>query len=228
MKLDVMLLARRFDALVKRERVLVFFAVLSAILGLAFALAIDPARIKAKELRVRITDHRSQLQALRVTGEALKRQLQHDVNADVRSRLTAARTQLDALELQIKGFHQTLIPAHSMAKVMSGMLEREATVQLISLRNIAAEPLTLDGQGKTRASEGERVKADQSQGFLYKHGIELVVEGGYFELLNYLSNLEKQPWRMLWAETSLTAEYPKSRLRLKVYTLSLDPSWLSV
>ena len=214
-------IAQRFDALAKRERVLVFIAVTSLVFGTALTLAIDPAFIRAKELAARIAEHKRQLASLTLTRQAIKTQLAMDVNAGARAQLSETVAQLRDLEGQIKGLHQTLIPARSMARVMSGILQREGTVRLISLRNIAAEPLTLDDPAKT-AGKGE------SYGLLYKHGVELIVEGGYFELLGFLSSLEKQPWRMLWAETSLSAEYPKARLRMKLYTLSLDPSWLAV
>ncbi len=214
-------LAQRFDALAKRERVMVFCAVVTLVLGVAFTLAIDPALIRAEDLSSRITGHKRQLVTLALSQQTIRTQLAMDVNVRPRAQVTETVTQLRELESQIKGFHQTLIPARAMAKVMSGILEREGTVRLISLRNIAAEPLSLDGPAKT-------VGKEESKGLLYKHGVELVIEGGYFELLGYLASLEKQPWRMLWAETSLSAEYPKARLRMKLYTLSLDPSWLAV
>ncbi|MFN0313616.1 MAG: hypothetical protein ACKVQA_01065 [Burkholderiales bacterium] len=217
-------LAQRFDALARRERVLVFFAFVSLVLGAAFALVADPALVRSKDLSNRIAEHERQLATLVLNQQAIQAQLATDVNAGPRAQLSDTQAQLRELEGQIKGLHQTLIPARSMAKVMSGILQREGTVRLISLRNIPAEPLTLDEPAKTAAKAGK----GESHGLLYKHGVELVVEGGYFELLSFLSSLEKQPWRMLWAETSLSAEYPKARLRMKLYTLSLDPAWLSV
>jgi MSHA biogenesis protein MshJ len=217
-------LAQRFDTLAKRERVLVFCAFAALVLGAAFALVADPALARSKDLSNRIAEHQRQLAALVLNQQAIEVQLATDVNAGPRAQLSATQAQLHELEGQIKGLHQTLIPARSMAKVMSGILQREGTVRLISLRNIPAEPLTQDEPAKTSA----KASKEESSGLLYKHGVELVVEGGYFDLLSFLAGLEKQPWRMLWAETSLSAEYPKARLRMKLYTLSLDPSWLSV
>ncbi len=214
-------MAQRFDALAQRERVLVFVALISLVWGLAFMLAIDPALTRTKDLSAHIAEHKRQIASLALTQQAISAQLAMDVNAGARAQISQSEAQLRELESQIKGLHQTLIPARSMAKVMSGMLEREGTVRLISLRNIPAEPLTLEDPQRT-------VVKGVPQGLLYKHGVELMVEGGYFELLGFLSSLEKQPWRMLWAETSLSAEYPTARLRMKLYTLSLDPSWLAV
>lgn len=64
---------------------------------------------------------------------------------------------------------------------------------------------------------------------LYKHGVEISVEGSYADLLNYLGELEHMPWQVYWGSVSLSAQgAPLSRLTLVVYTLSLDKTWLSV
>ena len=67
------------------------------------------------------------------------------------------------------------------------------------------------------------------EGPLYKHGVEITVVGSYADLLAYLVELEKMPQRVLWNSVKLTVEdYPRARLTLTVYTLSLDKAWLSV
>jgi len=64
---------------------------------------------------------------------------------------------------------------------------------------------------------------------LYRHGVEISVEGSYPELLAYLAMLERLPWRVYWSEASLSTQaYPTSRLTLTLFTLSLDKTWLSV
>ena len=45
----------------------------------------------------------------------------------------------------------------------------------------------------------------------------------------YLRQLEGLPTRLYWRKADLVAgDYPKAVLRLTVYTLSFDPSWMSV
>jgi MSHA biogenesis protein MshJ len=58
--------------------------------------------------------------------------------------------------------------------------------------------------------------------------VEIVVQGSYSDLLDYVSRLEKQPWQVYWGRTVLAAEYPKVVVTLTLYTLSLDKSWLVV
>jgi len=68
----------------------------------------------------------------------------------------------------------------------------------------------------------------EADSHVYKHGVEIVVQGSYLDLLAYVSRLERQPWQMYWGRTVVSAEYPKVMVALTLYTLSLDKSWLVV
>jgi MSHA biogenesis protein MshJ len=49
----------------------------------------------------------------------------------------------------------------------------------------------------------------------------MTITGTYFDLLQYLSDLERLPARLLWGSAELHAEnYPDVRLTLQVFTLS--------
>jgi len=231
MKVDFAPMVKRFDALAKRERVLMFVATVVLVAGGVFGLVIDPAILRAKALEKAIAEHEAQLSTLRVTHQELLTRLGQDINAGIRGEVSEAEGSLFEIESDIKALHKTLIPAQAMADVLAGLLKRDAGVSLVSLRNIAPEALDLTGRDKTGApmrvpSSGGAAGAEA--GVLYRHGIELEIEGTYFDLLAYVTEIEKQPYRMLWSEITLTAQYPMSRMRIKLHTLSLDASWLSV
>jgi MSHA biogenesis protein MshJ len=60
---------------------------------------------------------------------------------------------------------------------------------------------------------------------LFRHGVEMTVTGSYFDLLEYLNDLEKLPGRLLWGPVELQADkYPEVRLTLQVHTLSTQRS----
>lgn len=230
MKIDFAPMVKRFDELAKRERVLIFVATVVLVAGGIFGLVIDPALLRAKTLEKAIAEHETQLSNLRVTHQELMTRMGQDINAGIRGQVSEVEGSLLEIESDIKTLHKTLIPAQAMADVLAGLLKRDAGVTLVSLRNIAPEALDLTGRDKTGAPR--RTPATESAatdaGVLYRHGIELEIEGTYFDLLAYVTEIEKQPYRILWSETTLTSQYPKSRLRIKLHTLSLDASWLSV
>lgn len=84
-----------------------------------------------------------------------------------------------------------------------------------------------DGKASTKAQEAA-TGANASLG-IYRHGVEIAVQGDYFDLVNYMKSLENMPWRLFWARAHLDAD-EKSRLTLTltVFTLSLDPKWLNI
>jgi MSHA biogenesis protein MshJ len=64
---------------------------------------------------------------------------------------------------------------------------------------------------------------------MYRHGIELTVAGQYLDLLNYLAAIEKLPVKIFWGGLSIDAtQYPRSLLKLTVYTLSPEKKWLQI
>ena len=61
------------------------------------------------------------------------------------------------------------------------------------------------------------------------HAIEIVIDGQYADILDYLAALEALPWKFRWTlARTVTAGYPRNRVRIVLSTLSLDSTWLGV
>jgi len=59
--------------------------------------------------------------------------------------------------------------------------------------------------------------------------VELSLRGTYFDLLDYLAALERLPQQVFWDGIELNAaEHPQSVLKLTVYTLSPQRSWMTL
>lgn len=72
---------------------------------------------------------------------------------------------------------------------------------------------------------------------LFKHEIEIVLQGNYLDLLAVVQEMEKSPWQLYWGKARLRTETdsdkraeqrPISSLTLRVFTLSLDQTWLDL
>jgi MSHA biogenesis protein MshJ len=58
--------------------------------------------------------------------------------------------------------------------------------------------------------------------------VEIVVQGGYMDMMNYMAALEAMPWQLFWGRAKLSVdEYPNATLTLTLFTLSLDKAWLN-
>ena len=104
-----------------------------------------------------------------------------------------------------------------MVEALREVLESQHDLRLVSLQNLPATPLSPSNSPDIPPSGP------------YVHPLEIVVEGGYLELLRYLRAVEASPWRFYWKSLQIeTLEYPLARARLRLNTLSMDLEWLRV
>jgi MSHA biogenesis protein MshJ len=97
----------------------------------------------------------------------------------------------------------------------------------------AASAAAAAGVAAPEAASAASAPADAAQQpagpVLYRHGVELTVDGSYADLLTYLKALEAMPQRVLWGGVQLKVEqHPKATLTLRLYTLSLSRTWLEI
>ncbi len=59
--------------------------------------------------------------------------------------------------------------------------------------------------------------------------MELTLRGSYFDMLDYLTQIESLPWQMYWHRLKLDArDYRRPVLTLTLYSLSLDKVLLTL
>jgi MSHA biogenesis protein MshJ len=220
-------IGQRFDALQPRERVMVFAAGVVIIAGLGFVLALDGALAKHKVLAANAERHRSELTQLQTQNAELSRLLAQGPDVEARRRIDELRQQLGGYDTELRGVQQGLVPPNRMVRVLEDMLTRDAHVRLVRLRTLPVAAL-VEPPGHI-ADEAAIKSPAPAKNLVYKHGIELTVEGSYLELLDYQARLEHLPWRMFFARTSVNAvNYPKVLMTVTLYTLSLEEAWLVV
>jgi MSHA biogenesis protein MshJ len=220
---------KRLDALARRERIMIFAAGVAVILGLLYLLGIGPALERSKVMATRIADQKNQIAAAVAQKAELERALKQDPDGAVRERIADKRRQIAEIDTQLAGLQRTLVPPQTMGVVLEELVGQDQRVRIVELHNLAPAPL-VEKEGQAPAPAGSPTVAAASAGgrHVYKHGVQVVVEGSYLDLLAYVARLEKQPWQVYWGRTVMSADYPKVRVELTLYTLSLDKAWLVV
>lgn len=224
-------LATRYDALSSRERWMVAAAVLGGIVLLGLMLFIEPAMQRAALAERASAEQRSQLAGLQAQILALQSPGQ-DPDVAVRAELDGLKKMLGELGSRISAMEGALLPPERMPGLLEDLIGRDSGLRLLSLRTLPVSPV-LDTPA-VKAPEGGDVGDKQAEtslpsAGLYKHGVEIRLEGGYQALATYLARLEKSPQKLLWSNVSLSADkHPKLVLTLTVFTLSLDRTWLIV
>ena len=124
-----------------------------------------------------------------------------------------------------------------MSGVLEEMIGRQTGLRLLSLKTLAVAPLLEPKKAEAAMPNVPNVPnaarpGDQPANVaagLFKHGVEIRLEGSYQELAAYLERLEHGKMKLLWSTASLSAEkHPRLVLTLTIYTLSLDRAWLIV
>ncbi|MGH8711717.1 MAG: MSHA biogenesis protein MshJ [Burkholderiales bacterium] len=216
MKLEWTTLANKINDRSLRERGLIFLMVISVLVALIFTLFLDPQLAKHKSLSQQMTQQQDQIQGIQAQIQAMEQTRGIDPDADNRAKLESLRIQLVQIKALMQVKQQQLISPEKIAGLLEDMLSRNRQLQLISLQSLPASTVT-----------GEEEHATAVEKEFFRHGVEISVRGNYFDLLDYVVQLEKLPTQMFWGKASLTVEeYPISRLTLTLYTLSLDKVWL--
>ncbi len=217
--------AARFDALSVRERMMVFAALMVAALALAHTGLIEPQITKQKRLSAAILQKHSEMKAFEAQAKKLFGADAMSGERTARARLADLRTELAALEAQISAEERKFTAPSEMRTVVARLLDRNRGVELVEMRTLPADTIAGAAKAATKVPQppapGERL--------IYRHGMELTVSGSYLDLLAYTRDLETLPRQLYWGALRLDAAgHPKLSMKLVVYTLSLDPAWLSV
>ncbi|MGZ3237428.1 MAG: MSHA biogenesis protein MshJ, partial [Burkholderiaceae bacterium] len=152
-----------------------------------------------------------------------------------RARLNNLKQQYLATQNGLLDMQKGLIAPDKMAGVLEDILRRHGRLQLMSLKTLPVTSLNdaAVGDEKIGAAASGAIKDKailvSDEGTIYKHGVEITVQGGYLDMLNYMNELESMPWQVFWGKAKLNAEeYQQATLVLTLYTLSLDKKWLKL
>ena len=215
-------LSLRIDALSLRERVMVFAAVLAGVVWLAYQLVLGPLFERQQALGEKITQQQNSIAAIESQIDARARGSTIDPDAANRQRLEELAAETDKLGADLRAMQQSLVLPQQVVPLLERMLRANGRLRLVSLRTL---PVTgMAGSAPASAAPGHA-----AQELVYRHGVELTLEGSYGDMVDYLVALQALPVRVIWGKAQLDASaYPASRLTLAVYTLSLDPDWMKL
>ncbi len=234
MKAHLKRLAERIDAATLRERALIFIALLVLVAAFMDTVFIDAQVTKEKRLRRDIAGRQAETAAVQDKLGQLVRARAADPDRALRERLERLREETTLVENRIREERRRFTDPRQMRAVLEEMLARNGRVALINMRSLETTRISDPRPGPAGASGVVQAKpaadaAARPEREVYRHGIELQVSGAYLDLLAYLKALEQLPTQLYWGGAELSAEtHPVVTLKVTVYTLSLDKSWLNV
>jgi MSHA biogenesis protein MshJ len=221
---------RRFDAFSLRERVAVAVAVC------VVALAIWD-RYLMESLNARIRDARGRLDTVAPEGAESEAALTDlDQLVELEKKLTM---QYQRKRYELDSRAASLVDPSKMPDVLTSLIRSSHGLRLVRLANLPVEELkapATDTGGDAPAATADTADTATALADIggvpavaFVHGIELVVEGDFESIHDYVRLIERQDRQLMWRKIELDAsEYPKVTARIVVATLGLEKHWLTI
>lgn len=220
MQVDLNALRERFQRFNLRERLLLMLALVAVLYQLGDSLLLSGQMAEVTRLENSIVAQRQQMSQLALQVAEVTHSLQNDPNAPLRQRNEVLRKRIKDGRSHLEVLAQELIAPRQMAALLEQVLAEQEGLQLQRLRTL--EPRVLN-------SPPDDSEVASSAFPVYAHGFAVEFSGGYFETLKYLESLEKLQSQFYWDLVDFQVdEYPQSRVRLELHTLSLSEEWIGV
>jgi MSHA biogenesis protein MshJ len=222
---------QQFDALASgfnerpiRERALLTITAFVAVLFIGWKLAIAPIIASNNQLEARqasLSDIRASLLEQKA---GLEEQLASDPSQVLRNQLGDRQQRLDKLNSELAETTGRLIAPPAMVVLLRDMLAAQDQLELLAV-NLLAPVSVFDGQPNSAGDD----QNEMIEPLLFAHDVEIVLRGGYMDVLGYLETLEAMDARLGWLLLEFDSNnYPNSEVRIRVRTLSMDRAWLGV
>ncbi|HLU76423.1 MAG TPA: hypothetical protein VKZ48_00810 [Burkholderiales bacterium] len=217
--------SERIDAMVLRERAIVFFAAAMVMIFLFNTLLSGPVTKRQREVARQLAQQQLDTRKLQDQIQILVAQSTRDPDVERRKQIDDLKQRIAELDTRLAEKQRELVAPDHVPALLEEMLRRERRLELVGLQSLPPAPLFDASAHAGDRQDGTRVSALQ----VYRHGVELTVRGSYFDLLRYLDELERLPLRLYWGEVEIAGdEYPQISMKLSVYTLSLERTWVVV
>lgn len=227
-------LAAKIDAMSLRERAIIFALVVLILVLLINAALLDPQYAKQSKLSQQIKEQQAQIADIQNQIQQRVKAQANDPDYDVRVRMQALRQRAQQMNDALGDVQKGLVPPDRMTALLESVLKKNDKLLLLSLKTLPVKRLNdaVDTDEKLATDALTIPLADEESDAVkgvFKHTVELKVQGSYMDMMAYMKSLEDMPWQIFWGNAELTVDvYPKATLTLTLFTLSLDKKWLNL
>lgn len=231
-------LKAKYFSLSKTIRRVLISGILAVVYAVIDMAIIQPMMEEYSEVTKSIEQAKAQSKSYAAQLLSLQETAGIDPSLSDKQQLEIASEKLSELNTEINAITEKFISPRQMSLFLNELLARSKKLKLISMENMPAEAInvktTREIPEKTTQKAAKKVFGAPTvevvaEDTLYKHSIKLKLRGKYTDIAVYLNEVEQMPWRLFWQTLSLkTQSYPYSEITLEIYTLSLQPEWLTL
>ena len=227
--------SEKFSNTTAREQYLIIATGLVAIVFILYSVFLDVPFQRIEQLNRQISETQQSNQNNKNSIQVLEQALLEDPNVALRKELSQYQAKLGEIDEQLLSLTSDLIDPIQMRYALIKLLKLQKGVKLLSFEVLPARAVTkakLASNDKPDANQIQvtsEAQAEPKQLRLYRHGIKIKLQGQYFQLRDYLSQLEGLTWKFFWQEFDYQLkEYPVSELEVEIYSLSTAQEFIGV
>lgn len=223
MKDKLQLLAQKVDAFSIRERILVLFAVSVVLIMSWLSIFMDPLQERQKAADQQIEKFKKTITSLEEQIEVINQRGLEDPDRENRALVAQLEQDVAKLDARIEQVSDFLIHPVQMTQAVHDIFERNKRLTLVKLESLPATGL-LKIQNPLATNNISELIAN-----VYKHDMIIELSGSYLDTVEYLKQMEQLPWNFSWDSVIFEVdEFPKSSVKIKLHTLSMDEGWVGV
>lgn len=209
---------RAFDARLDNERRLIIVAV-SCVIWLGMdTVWVTPSYEKMGAILKRQRTIESTRDTLRVLVGRHAAEIEAQ-QREAKAQLDLTRSRVRAGQESLREVQSTLAPAREMHQVLQGLLAQHGQLRVKAMKTMPPREVNLGVAG------GSGTESLQ----LFRHGMEISIQGSFHELLAWLTSVENLPHRLLWDDIKLNSdEQSRLTLTVTVHTFSPDRETLEI
>ena len=246
--------SEKFLQLTQREQYLVLFTGIVVVFLFLFNFFIEGnienSNKQKKQIQQLLSENRSTQQSIELFQQALL----EDPNVVLKKEIAQYENKLTNVDEDLLKLTSDLIDPVQMRYALLELLKLQKGVKLVSFEVMPVQPLWLEKSStsinenndtvsqvapsenpsvqSTTALQKTQVNEKESKANslgLYRHTIKLTLQGRYFDLRDYLIQLEGLSWTFFWQQFEYQLiEYPKSELHIEIYSLSTEQEFIGV
>lgn len=229
--------SEKFKSTTPREQYLIIASGLVAIVFILYSLFLDEAIQSIERVSDQVTKAQQDIDSKSNSIQVLEQALREDPNVALQQELSQYQAKLGDVDEKLLELTSDLIDPIQMRYALIKLLKLQKGVKLLSFEVLPANPVTeskaesehSNETGITTSVKASSEKSEPKQLRLYRHGIKIKLQGQYFELKDYLTQLESLSWKFFWQEFDYQLKtYPVSELEIEIYSLSTSQEFIGV
>lgn len=226
--------SEKFKSTTPREQYLIIASGMVAIVFILYSVFMDESIQRIDKLNQQVLQTLQSNANMQNSIQILEQALREDPNTALKKELSQYQAKLGSIDEKLLALTSDLIDPIQMRFALIKLLKLQKGVKLLSFEVLPANPVTEHKAEADKADKITTVKADASQSQptqlqLYRHGIKIKLQGKYFELKDYLTQLESLSWKFFWQEFDYQLKaYPVSELEIEIYSLSTSKEFIGV